>query len=268
MRPMTKRSFLSIAFLLVTLAIIVWAAPAAGQQVGVPNAAIPFTVPPNITAQYLVNNASAFDFTGFSRPMYFGLFLPARPLRVGVQAGHYLHELAPPELAALHGATGAISGPYTEESAVLAIAEDVRTLLERQGITVDLLPATVPPGYRADAFIAIHADGSPSSAPSGFKVAAARRDLSGLAPELAAALDSAYGNTTGLRQDPHITLNMTGYYAFNYKLYRHSVDPFTPSALIETGFITNPQDRTVIVQHPALAARGIAEGILLFLSET
>ena len=45
-------------------------------------------------------------------------------------------------------------------------------MLEQLGYEVDILPAVVPPNYRAHLFIAIHADGSNDSNASGYRVAA------------------------------------------------------------------------------------------------
>ena len=45
-------------------------------------------------------------------------------------------------------------------------------MLEQLGYEVDILPAVVPPNYRARLFIAIHADGSNDSSASGYRVAA------------------------------------------------------------------------------------------------
>ena len=57
---------------------------------------------------------------------------------------------------------------------------------------------------------------------------------------------------------------MRNYYAFNYRRYRHSLHPDTPGVIIETGFLTSPRDRTVIVEDPERAARGIVEAIATF----
>ncbi len=43
--------------------------------------------------------------------------------------------------------------------------------------------------------------------------------------------------------------------------------PTTPSAIIETGFLTSAADRAVIVKDPERAASAISQGILAFLGE-
>ncbi len=50
-----------------------------------------------------------------------------------------------------------------EADVVLEIAKKVKTSLEAKGVVVDLLPATIPIDYFADAFISIHADGNNNS---------------------------------------------------------------------------------------------------------
>ncbi|MBN2552461.1 MAG: N-acetylmuramoyl-L-alanine amidase [Spirochaetales bacterium] len=62
-------------------------------------------------------------------------------------------------------------GSFREVDANVDIAGRVAEYLEIAGIQVDLLPATVPPGYRADAFVSIHADGAYRSGVRGWKIA-------------------------------------------------------------------------------------------------
>ena len=194
------------------------------------------------------------------------LWNPAGPKRVGLQAGHWLVEQAPEELRRLqHGTSG---GGKQEWEVNLDLARRTRTLLERAGVEVDLLPTTVPVRYRAHAFVSIHADGDPAGRASGFKVA--RPGFSSI-PEhddrLVAALNAAYGPATGLRRDDeHITLRMRYYYAFNSRRYCHAVAPGVPQAIVETGFLTSAADRALLLGNPDAAARGIANGVLAFLN--
>jgi hypothetical protein len=51
----------------------------------------------------------------------------------------------------------------------------VQKQLQDAGVTVDLLPATVPPGYDADAFVAIHADDGGGADPGGWKISTVLR---------------------------------------------------------------------------------------------
>jgi N-acetylmuramoyl-L-alanine amidase len=187
-------------------------------------------------------------------------------LRVGLQAGHWNSAALPAELASLRTATGTSGGGVREWELNLDIARRVARLLEAQGIQADVLPATVPPGYRADAFVALHADGSGSSAPSGFKLARSSQSaIPRVDDALLAAITQTYGAATGLREDHNITRNMTGYYAFSSRRYQHAIAPTTPSVIVEMGFLTNASDREVLSQRDTVA-KGIADGILRFLS--
>ena len=58
---------------------------------------------------------------------------------------------------------------------------------------------------------------------------------------------------------------MRGYYAFAWWRYEHAVHPMTASLILETGFLTNPSDRKIIVSKPEVSARGLANGIIKYL---
>lgn len=190
------------------------------------------------------------------------------PIRVGVQIGHYQNDEVPEELSGLtRNGSGAVGGGTTELATVKVIAERLKPLLEEQGMMVDLLPATVPVDYYADAFVSMHADGNNSPSVSGFKIAGPRFDYSGRSVPLVAALESAYAVGTGLRKDENITRRMSGYYAFNWRRYEHALHPMTPAAIVETGFMTNPEDRALLVNQPDVVAEAIADGLIAFFTE-
>ena len=191
--------------------------------------------------------------------------LPAPPLRVALQAGHWKAQEAPDELRGLRNNGGTTGGGKTEWEVNLEIARLAGALLEDAGYTVDILSATVPQAYRADAFVAIHADGNNDSSVAGYRVGWPRRDATRRASELAEVLADTYGAATGIRYLPVATRRMRGYYAFRYNRYRHAIHPTTVAVIIETGFLTNPGDRAVIVTDPARAAKGIFEGLTRFL---
>lgn len=190
---------------------------------------------------------------------------PPGPARVGLQVGHLENDRLPEELSQLIGNTGAAAGGYTETEVNLAIAEKTADLLRARGIAVDILPATVPPDYWADAFIAIHADGSTDPSTTGFKIAAPWRDLTGKADSLVSNLEQTYQAATGLRKDDNITRNMRGYYAFSWWRFEHSIHPMTTAVIVETGFLTNRSDRKLIAENSAVPARAIADGIINYL---
>jgi N-acetylmuramoyl-L-alanine amidase len=147
----------------------------------------------------------------------------------------------------------------------LAIAERVARQLRDAGVTVDLLPATVPARYDADALVAIHADDGGGSNERGWKIAASWRS-SPASRSLRDTLAQAYGLAVDMPEDRYgVSFNMRGYYAFSWTRYDHAAAPSTPAAIIETGFLTSAADRQVIVDDPERVARGISMGIMAFL---
>jgi N-acetylmuramoyl-L-alanine amidase len=190
---------------------------------------------------------------------------PPGPPRVALQAGHWLAMEAPDEQSGLRN-NGTRGGGKAEWEVNLDIVRRAAALLQARGYEVEVLPTTIPPGYLADLFVSVHADGHSSSSISGFRAAAPRRDATGRAAEFVRVLERAYGDATGLNHYPSITRRMTGYYAFNYRRYRHALHPMTPAAILETGFLTSPRDRRIIVDAPDRAAKGIADAVQLYLS--
>jgi N-acetylmuramoyl-L-alanine amidase len=188
---------------------------------------------------------------------------PAGPLRIALQAGHWKAAEAPDEQAGLRD-NGTRGGGKAEWQVNLDIATRTAAILEEAGYAVEILPTTIPPGYWADLFVSIHADGHPSPSTSGYRAAAPRRDVTGKAAQFAAILERTYGEATGLRKYPTVTRRMTGYYAFNWRRYQHALHPMTVGVIIETGFLTSPRDRRIIVDSQDRPARGIAEAIQLF----
>ncbi len=188
------------------------------------------------------------------------------PLRVGIQVGHWQAKDLPDELSRLRPSSGAFAAGYAEAQVNLEIAKRVVKLLESHGMVADLLPATIPPSYDADAFVAIHADGASSGGSRGFKLATPWR-TSRASQHLADTLTAEYAKSTRLPQDGAITINMRGYYAFNNRRHVHAIAKTTPAVIIETGFLTSAADRAMIVGHPDTVANGIANGIIRYLNE-
>lgn len=194
---------------------------------------------------------------------------PAAPIkaRVGLQVGHWESEALPDELAILRPEHGASAGDLAEVDINYAIAQRVATALRARGITVDILPATVPPGYTADAFIAIHSDYNTSPAMGGFKLARFRDSaIPARDDALLAAITADYGAATGQGRDSYVTRAMTGYYAFNGGAFQHAITPQTPGVIIELGFLTNPNDRALLVERQDVVANGLASGVIRFLT--
>ena len=190
------------------------------------------------------------------------------PKRVGLQVGHWRNEEVPDELHQLRASGGgATGGGYTEVQINYDLAVRTAALLRERGVEVDVLPATLPVDYQADAFVAIHADGDVRGVARGFK--AARSPLSHIPTHddaLVGWLYAEYLRATGLpRDDEHITRRMQYYYAFNNRRYYHAIGTGTPAAIVETGFVTSAADRALLVGSPERAAAGLAAGILGFL---
>lgn len=192
---------------------------------------------------------------------------PEGPAKIALQVGHWKIEEAPQELHRLKSNTGAEGGGKMEWEVNLTIAQVTKKILEKKGLSVEILPAIIPPGYFADVFVAIHADSHTDLSKSGFKIASSWRDFSGKASKLVYAIEKPYQDYTNLKVDPNITRNMRGYYAFSWWRYKHALHPMTTSAILETGFLTNTQDRKIIVDKPSLSAKGLAEGIVNYLEE-
>ena len=188
------------------------------------------------------------------------------PPRVGLQVGHLRSNELPDEQAHLRRSTGARWGNVTEAQLNLDIVNRIKPLLEARGVVVDIIPATVPPGYDADAFLAIHADGSTRSGPRGWKLATPWR-TSAASKLLLERVAASYGPITGLPEDVGgVTVNMKGYYAFNWRRHTHAIAATTPAIIVEMGFMTNAADRAVMFNDPDRIARAIAEGVLDYLA--
>jgi hypothetical protein len=204
-KPITQAS---MAFLVLALA---------GFSLQGPGAAPPVPVPVELQPNRQAVTAVTLSLDPLPTPTR-----PA-PLRVALQAGHWRASEAPDELSGLRRNGGTSGGGKYEWEVNLEIAELTRALLEEAGYAVDVLPATVPQGYQADAFIAIHADGNNDASVDGYRVGWPRRDRTLRAAELADRVAAAYGEATGMRRLPVATRRMRGYYAFRYNRYRHGI---------------------------------------------
>ncbi len=188
---------------------------------------------------------------------------PDGPVRIALQVGHWRVEEAPRELSGLRRNGTSWNGTHEREFN-LEIARRTGAMLEELGYLVDILPAVVPPDYRAHLFLAIHADASNDRSARGYRVSAPRRDATGRAQDFVDLLHQTYGPATGIRRLQDTTRRMRNYYAFNYRRYEHALHPMTIAAIIETGFLTNAGDRAVIMNQPERVARGIVDAIKAF----
>lgn len=187
---------------------------------------------------------------------------PDGPPKVALQVGHWKSSELPEELERIRNNTGSSGGGKSESEVNMTIAKEIEKILKEKGIEVEILPATIPPRYWADVFIAIHADGSTDRSISGYKFAAPWRDYSGKANDLVTILEEKYEEATDLVKDPNITRNMRGYYAFSWWRYEHAIHPMTTAVIAETGFLTNRSDQKLLINTPEIPANAIAEGII------
>jgi hypothetical protein len=193
------------------------------------------------------------------------LFAALGPPRIGVQIGHDGVSQHPDELHHLRGNTGGLANGLSELSVNRAVAAALERALEAQGVTVDILRATPPAGYRADLMLALHADSVWDSSRTGYKSAISDPPRSWLEAKLKNSIDTAYLEATGLGDDSaNTTENMRDYYAFNFRLYEHSVHPATPALIVELGYLSNPYD-AALLRQPERLAEALASGIVPFL---
>lgn len=198
------------------------------------------------------------------------LLWPAQPTaaatwRVGLQAGHWRSNELPDELARLRNSTGTAVGGYREAQINLDIAQRAASYLQQAGVTVDILPATIPVNYLADAFVSLHVDGSANPRISGWKAAGQYRDWEA-STALVEALKAEYGPASGLAWDGgRISSGMRGYYALSSRRFNNAISNYTPGAIVEMGYLTNPTDRAILTRQADRLARGVANSIVRFV---
>jgi N-acetylmuramoyl-L-alanine amidase len=178
---------------------------------------------------------------------------PAGPY-AGIVAGHWGND------------SGAVCpNGVTEQQTNLEIAKRVAEKLRARGVWVDLLQEfdSRLTGFRGDVLVSIHADScDPIDAEppaTGFKIARSQASQIPIATDkLVECLRTEYQRATGMAfHQNSITNDMTFYHSFR------ELEPDTPAAIIETGFLRLDYD--MIVNQPDLPAQGITNGILCFL---
>ena len=209
-------------------------------------------------AQSIAAGASASTFPAVTSTLSASSSQPSSASgRVGLQVGHWRNwEASYP----FNQQDGSSWNGHSEAEINLAIAEQTASYLRPRGYQVDLLPARMPSDYRADVVVAIHADGGPSSRRGFFADRPAEESaVTGQEDRLVRLLNDEYAKATGLLHVYRGTAGTLYYYAY------YSVAQGVPIAIIETGFLTNAEDRGVIVSRPDLAGKGIGRAIELFL---
>jgi N-acetylmuramoyl-L-alanine amidase len=173
---------------------------------------------------------------------------------VGIVAGHWGND------------SGAVCPDgVTEQQVNLEIAKRVAERLRQRGVWVDLLQEfdSRLTDFSGDVLVSIHADScDPIDADppaTGFKVARSQASqIPTVADKLVDCLHAEYQKSTGMDfHENSITNDMTFYHSFR------ELDPNTPAAIIETGFLRLDYD--MIVKQPDRPADGITNGILCFL---
>jgi N-acetylmuramoyl-L-alanine amidase len=108
--------------------------------------------------------------------------------------------------------------------------------------------------WGADYFISLHTNASTSSIPRGTEVLVYRSPSvsANLAEDILESLTEATGlPSRGVKERPGL-----------YVLRKTNM----PAVLVEMGFISNPEDASLMANNPSLFARGIYNGILDYLS--
>lgn len=131
--------------------------------------------------------------------------------------------------------------------------------LRRAGADVTVLQEYDPKleELRVDVLLSIHADSCIDA--TGFKSTHYEKSaIPYIADRLVRCINSQYAAATGLAENVDtITENMTEYHAFR------RIDPQTPAAILELGFLGGDHD--LLVHQPELLAKGVADGLLCFL---
>lgn len=183
----------------------------------------------------------------------------------GNQEGAFLVVLDPG-----HGGEdpGAVVGEQQEKDINLAVALQIREQLEdREGIAVVMTRdedasltllerAELANGNQADLFVSVHANSLEDASYDGIMTFCHPDKSSGQAPAKAiqAAVAAATGAADrGVRREDYAVLRETA----------------MPAVLVETGFMTCPQelDKLTDPEYQALLAQGIARGILDYFKQ-
>jgi hypothetical protein len=194
--------------------------------------------------------------------------MPSGRRRIGIQVGHWMTDQVPAELGTrITFQTGTSWAGVQEVDVNMDIAQRIKAQLTARDYIVDLIPTTVPVGYLADVFVALHADGDGTGENSGFKIAHGSR-RGPYEDKLAGLLRDEYAKLTGLADDfEHTSRAMTAYYAFNWGRYQHAAAAHTPAAILEMGYLSNDHDRDLLVNQADGVATAIVNGIQRFLDD-
>ncbi len=152
--------------------------------------------------------------------------------------------------------------PTIEEVVVNAsVARRAAERLRRAGADVQILEEYDPrlQGLRADVLLSLHADSCVDK--TGYKSSRyLNSTIPAISDRLVNCINDRYATATGLRENiDTITENMTEYHAFR------RIDPQTPAAILELGFLGGDYD--LLANQQDLLAKGVADGLLCFFNE-
>ncbi len=175
------------------------------------------------------------------------------------------------------GDPGAVYEGHTEKDVNLAIALATRDALERMGYQVALTrtgddmehgleyAATFANQQKPDLVVSIHANATSNGKASGTESCyTVGKPTDANSQRLAGLLTDAVSSRLGLKKLGDFPENSAHKCARQAErgwtqIYIHDMD--SPAALIETGFLSNAQDRDLLVNHPEAFAEAIVAAI-------
>ncbi len=190
--------------------------------------------------------------------------------QVAIVAGHWAQESGD-AVATVRDSGATCPDGLREVDITKSVADKTLALLKQRGYHVVLLQEFDPryeqePKFAPKSFLSIHADsclvGADYSYATGYKIAHAEpSDNEQEDSRLVTCLTRSYDKVASKYDKPFnantITRNMTEYHAFR------KIDPRTPAAIIELGFLG--WDRDFLVNHQDEMAQGLANGLDAFL---
>jgi N-acetylmuramoyl-L-alanine amidase len=228
-----------------------------------------FTVPTGLVPIVAVATGESGELTRVEGPIVIPL-QTAVPTPTLTPVPQYTPTPTVPHVGIIAGHTGSDSGAVCEDDGLQEvdinadIARRVVALLTARGWQAEQLEEFDArlQGYQADALLSIHADSCNIEGRSGFKVARAESSyIPDPEDRLVDCLSRSYAKATGLAFDPYtITYDMRRYHAY------YEIDPNTPAAIIEIGFMLD--DKELLTQRPNVVAQGIADGLECFIEGT
>lgn len=230
-----------------------------------------FTPDPNAT---LVPTRVPFSLPVISLPTFptaTRTFTPTPTIpQIAIVAGHWA-QVEGDSVPTVHDSGAVCPDGLREVDITKSVADKTLAILHDRGYHVVLLQEFDPryeaePKFAPKSFLSIHADsclvGADYAFATGYKIAHAEpSDNEEEDSRLVTCLTRSYDKVAAKYDKPFnvntITRDMTEYHAFR------KIDPTTPAAIIELGFLG--YDREFLVDHQDEMAQGLAKGIDDFL---